>query len=312
MSDYTAETSLQMSAQGCLLGLAVGDALGTTLEFSARDSYQHLIDMVGGGPFQLKAGQWTDDTSMALCLGESLFACNGFDPKDQLKRYIQWMDYGHNSSTGICFDIGYTTQSALENFKNNPDNDYPGGTSERSAGNGSLMRLAPIPLFYGPGKYSDPSQAILYGGLSSKTTHSEIRCIDSCRFFACLVYHAIATSLPKIDLLKKALSDIPKPLHGEVESIARRSWLNKERDAISSSGYVINSLEAALWCFWNTDNFRDGALLAANLGDDADTVAAIYGQIGGAYYGITSIPKGWLAKLYMQDRIAQLALQLIR
>jgi ADP-ribosyl-[dinitrogen reductase] hydrolase len=134
--------------RGCLLGLAVGDALGTTLEFTSPGSFQPIEDMVGGGPFGLSTGQWTDDTSMALCLSESLIDCNGFDPADQMKRYVRWWREGYLSSKpGNCFDIGMTTRIALGQFEATGD-PYCGNEDPCSAGNGSLMRLAPTPLFY--------------------------------------------------------------------------------------------------------------------------------------------------------------------
>jgi ADP-ribosylglycohydrolase len=133
--------------RGALLGLAVGDALGTTLEFARPGSFAPITDMVGGGRFGLQPGQWADDTSMALCLAESLIECQGFDPVDQLTRYCRWWREGHLSSTGVCFDIGTTTRAALVAFEETQD-PYPGPDDPRTAGNGSLMRLAPIPLFF--------------------------------------------------------------------------------------------------------------------------------------------------------------------
>src|SRR5262245_22893371 len=132
--------------RGCLLGLAAGDALGTTLEFRPPGSFSPIDDMVGGGPFGLKPGQWTDDTSMALCLAESLIECLGFDPADQMERYVRWYRQGHLSSAGWCFDIGGTTSSALRRYMNDR-NPYAGPTGPTTAGNGSIMRLAPVPLF---------------------------------------------------------------------------------------------------------------------------------------------------------------------
>jgi ADP-ribosyl-[dinitrogen reductase] hydrolase len=128
--------------RGALLGLATGDALGTTLEFQPPRSFEPIDDMLGGGPFGLEPGEWTDDTSMALCLAESLVESRGFDPVDQLRRYVRWYRHGHNSSTGACFDIGITTREALHRFEQS-ESPFPGSTHPRSAGNGSIMRLAP-------------------------------------------------------------------------------------------------------------------------------------------------------------------------
>ena len=130
---------------GCLLGLAVGDAIGTTVEFKPRGTFPPVTDMVGGGPFGLPAGAWTDDTSMALCLGESLLKCNGFDATDQMQRYVRWWRDGYLSSTDICFDIGATVREALAAFRAT-GNPYSGPTRERSASNGSIMPLAPVVL----------------------------------------------------------------------------------------------------------------------------------------------------------------------
>src|SRR5262249_24847002 len=152
--------------RGCLLGLAAGDALGTTLEFRSPGSFTPIQDIVGGGPFGLAAGQWTDDTSMALCLAESLIECHGFDPVDPLKRYVRWYRQGHLSSTGHCFDIVNTTRSALRRFEQSGD-PYCGPTDSWSAGNGSIMRLAPVPLFFA----ATPHEAVTRAAESSRTTH---------------------------------------------------------------------------------------------------------------------------------------------
>jgi ADP-ribosylglycohydrolase len=155
----------------------VGDALGTTLEFRSPGTFAPITDMVGGGPFNLKLGQWTDDTSMALCLAESLIACKGFNPKDQMERYVRWWKEGHLSSTGKCFYIGNTARSSLSAFLRT-GNFMSGPTDPRAAGNGSLMRLAPVPMFYA----NNPEEAIEKSGESSRTTHGASVCIDACRF----------------------------------------------------------------------------------------------------------------------------------
>ena len=133
--------------RGAMLGLAVGDALGVPLEFTDPGSFQPVNDMIGGGPFDLEPGMWTDDTSLALCLAQSLAEKGKFDPIDQLSRYLRWYYEGYMSVNGRCFDIGTTTREALSIFDETGEH-YPGPDSEYSAGNGSLMRLAPIPLFY--------------------------------------------------------------------------------------------------------------------------------------------------------------------
>ena len=168
-------TSLRSRYHGCLLGLAVGDALGTTVEFKAPGSFPPLTDIVGGGPFALKKGEWTDDTSMALCLAESLITCQSFDPHDQMQRYMRWWKEGYLSSNGRCFDIGNTVSHALLKFSHTGD-PMAGSTDPRSAGNGSVMRLAPVPLFFA----YDPEKAIHMSAESSRTTHGALTCLDAC------------------------------------------------------------------------------------------------------------------------------------
>ena len=296
---------------GALLGLAVGDAVGTALEFTRPGSFEPITDMVGGGPFGLEPGQWTDDTSMALCLAESLIECGGFQPADQCRRYVRWWTEGYRSSTGHCFDIGVTTRAALDRY-NRTGHPFSGGTGEREAGNGSLMRLAPVPLYF----RAEPHRAIELAGESSKTTHSLPVCVDACRYYAGLILGAVA-GRAKDELVAPLFHPVqgawdPGALHPDIEAVARGSYREKEPPAIRGTGYVVHALEAALWAFAKSVDFRSGCLLAANLGEDADTTAAIYGQIAGAYYGIEGIPAAWLGKLAKRELIEELAEGLVK
>jgi ADP-ribosyl-[dinitrogen reductase] hydrolase len=286
--------------KGCLVGLACGDAVGTALEFKQRGTFEPITDMNGGGPFDLLPGQWTDDTSMALCLAHSLLHKNSFDPIDQMNRYCNWYQYGYMSSTGECFDVGATVASAL-NLYLKTDNPFSGSIEERSSGNGSLMRLAPIAIFY----HSNVDDLICYAGESSRTTHGSAECIDACKYFANLLVVAFSTS-KKSDLAEAFY----QPASTKVAAIAEGHYLKKSYEQLTGSGYVIESLESALWCFHHSNNFREAILLAANIGNDADTTAAICGQIAGAFYGFESIPIGWRARLYECDEIATLAIKL--
>ena len=171
---------------GCLLGLAAGDALGTTLEFKQPGTFQPITDMQGGGPFALAAGQWTDDTSMALCLADSLLTCQRFDPTDQLQRYWRWYHEGYLSSTGVCFDIGSATRQALTQYHDTHE-PFPGSTRPDTAGNGSLMRLAPVPMAYA----HDAARALASCAESSRTTHGAITAVDACRYFGGLLVGAL-------------------------------------------------------------------------------------------------------------------------
>ncbi|MCJ7535556.1 MAG: ADP-ribosylglycohydrolase family protein [Anaerolineales bacterium] len=290
--------------RGCILGLAAGDALGTTLEFQSPGSFTPLNDMVGGGPFNLAPGQWTDDTSMALCLAESLIECQGMNLSDQLTRYIRWFRHGHLSSTGACFDIGNTVHTALVNFEET-GNPLSGSTDPYSAGNGSIMRLAPVPMFFAQRN----EVAIQNSGLSSKTTHGTRAAVDACRYFGGLITGAL-NGVSKDELLSEHYYTASGSLVEEIEQIAQGSFKVKVPPEIKGAGYVVRSLEAALWAFFHSASFESGCLMAVNLGDDADTTGAVYGQLAGAYYGEIGIPASWRSKLALIDLIRAYADQI--
>ncbi len=304
MSDNTTKDRFR----GCLLGLAAGDALGTTLEFRKPGTFDPIDDMVGGGPFGLKPGQWTDDTSMALCLAASLIETGAFDPMDQMERYVRWWRKGYMSSKGPgpALDIGNTTREALAEFENTGE-PYSGPTRSSSAGNGSLMRLAPVPMHLA----GDPADAVDRSADSSRTTHGAEEAVDACRYFAGLLVGAL-TGADKETLLSLRYSPVEglwetDPLSDKIEVVADGSFKRREPPEIRGTGYVVDSLEAALWAFQKSRDFREGALMAANLGDDADTTAAIYGQIAGAYYGVEAIPAKWRTLLTMSAEITAMA-----
>ncbi len=290
---------LQARFRGCLLGLAAGDAVGTAVEFKSRGTFPPLTGMVGGGRFHLLPGQWTDDTAMALCLATSLVECQGFDARDQMERYSRWANTGYLSSTGTCFDIGTTTSAALDRFQETGD-PYAGSTDPHTAGNGSIMRLAPVPMFF----YPDMEAAERYAAASSRTTHGALECVDACRLLARIIYRALqGRSKDEV-----AYGDCDSFAGAEkVMAIARGSCRDKPEASIRGSGYVVDSLEAALWCFMRTASFAEAILLAANLGNDADTTAAVCGQVAGAYYGEGGIPADWVEKLTLRAEITRLA-----
>ena len=301
-----AEITFGERFRGCLLGLAAGDALGTALEFQQPGTFEPIDDMVGGGLLGLDAGQWTDDTSMALCLATSLLECGGFDALDQMRRYVRWRDDGYMSSTGFCFDIGNTTDAALSRFVSTGE-PYAGLSDARQAGNGSLMRLAPVPMYFA----SDAAEAIQRSGDSSRTTHGADEAVDSCRYYGGLLVGALH-GVEKDALLAPGYCPVDgmwrrRPLSTNVAEVAEGSYKHREPPQIRGSGYVVEALEAALWAFHKSRDFREGALLAVNLGDDADTTGAIYGQLAGAYYGVQSIPTEWRVRLTMCGEIAAMA-----
>jgi ADP-ribosyl-[dinitrogen reductase] hydrolase len=284
--------------RGALLGLAAGDAVGTTLEFKKPGSFEPIEDMIGGGPFGLEAGQWTDDTSMALCLAASLVHCREFDARDQMNRYCKWWSDGYMSSNGECFDIGNTVSDALRRYQLT-DEPFSGSTDPGSAGNGSLMRLAPVVLFHHP----DRAACVRFAAESSRTTHGAPEAVDACKMFAAILSSALDGN-SKAQVLSAAE---PASSSARLNSVAAGAYSGRPAMEIRATGYVVDSIEAALWCFDRTDCFRDAVLAAANLGDDADTTAAICGQLAGAFYGVEAIPESWMKRLAMRDEIMELA-----
>ena len=284
-------------ARGALVGLSVGDALGTTLEFTARDHMPEQTEMTGGGPFHLDPGVWTDDTSLALALAESLVTCRTFDADDVMRRFVRWWQHGQYSPTGRCFDIGNTTARALGRYcaTGNP---IAGSTDAGEAGNGSLMRLTPAAIF----TWNDPDFCRTLAAEQSRTTHGAAQAVDSCMFLADLLRRAMLGEAKDSLLAPQSFAGVPA-----VQALAEGSWRGKTRDAIRSTGYVIDTLEAALWAVAQTDSFEAAVILAVNLGDDADTVGAVTGQLAGAIYGISAIPPRWLAKLAWRDDIISAA-----
>ncbi|MBS1830942.1 MAG: ADP-ribosylglycohydrolase family protein [Acidobacteria bacterium] len=284
---------------GCLVGLAVGDAVGTTVEFRDRGSFEPVTDMVGGGPFRLPVGAWTDDTSMALCLAESLLAQRGNDPLDQMKRYVAWYRQGVNSSIGRCFDIGFTTRDALNEFERT-GNALAGPTREYTAGNGSIMRLAPVVMAYS----SDRATAQEQAALSSRTTHGAKLAVDGCRLMADLL-HGLLHGGRKDEVLARGYYRGPA-LEDQVAALTVGGWGEKKEAQIRSTGFAVHSLEAALWALATTTDFASGCLRAVNLGGDADTIAAIYGQFAGAHYGLEGIPRSWRDRVFEYNRLLEL------
>ncbi len=292
----------QSRFRGALLGLAIGDALGTTLEFRSPGTFTPLTDIVGGGPFSLKPGEWTDDTSMALCMAESLVRKQGFDAGDQMELYCDWWERGHLSVKGRCFDIGNTTRAALSRYKRSSD-PFSGDDRADAAGNGSLMRLVPIVLAFA----NDPTEAIRLAGESSRTTHAAIECVDSCKLYASIILAALHGASREELLFNRhpIVSEFltTTKLTTNVQAIADGSFRTKSPPSIRGSGYVVQSLEAALWAFATTTDFREGALAAANLGDDADTTGAVFGQLAGAFYSNKGIPESWRNMIAMRELI---------
>ena len=292
-----------LNAIGALVGLAIGDTLGAPVEFCQRGRFEPLSDLRTGGKFQMKLGEWTDDTAMSLCLADSLVACNGFNAKDQMERYWRWGNEGYNSTRTRAFGVGKTVAKAMSKYKKTGD-PYAGSDDSKTAGNGSIMRLAPIILFYN----ANYVQAIHFAAESSRTTHQALEAIECCKILGHVLFRAINEYHPRANLLDGySATHSTRPL----QDLCKRTYINKSDTEIKGSGYVVESLEAALWAFETTDCFKDAVLKAANLGDDSDTTAAVCGQIAGAYYGVSGIPQDWLDVLFEYKRIKHTAEQLL-
>lgn len=293
----TTQDAIWDRAVGAMVGLAVGDAIGTTVEFRQRGTFDPVTDMVGGGPFDLRPGEWTDDTSMTLALGESLIACGGLDERDLLERFLRWFHDGENSVKGYCFDIGNATAAALRAFHQTGDI-HAASADPRNGGNGSIMRLAPVAVRH----WNNPDRLRDAARRQSATTHPAAEPVDASEALALVLANAIR-GMPLTDLMSASYG----PYTPKVQAVVDGSWRGKHRDAIRSSGYVIDTLEAAIWAVASSGSFEDSVLRAINLGDDADSVGAVCGQLAGAFYGLSGIPERWRTTLAWNDRIEGLA-----
>ncbi|MFM7315448.1 MAG: ADP-ribosylglycohydrolase family protein [bacterium] len=292
--------------RGMFLGMAIGDALGAAVEFKRRGTFEPVTGFRAGGPHGLNAGEWTDDNSMALALADSI-AETGWDLDDQARCYLAWWQKGKYSITGDCFDIGITTRQALRQFELTGNARTAGPTDEFSSGNGSIMRLAPVPIAFGHHFQENLGQLIKLAIESSLPTHGSAMCQSACAVFA-VILSGLVSGEPK-----EAVTDPGWALwdqlaghhqvHNQIAKVIRGSYLEKSRDQIKGSGFVVESLEAALWAFATTNSFEEAVLCAVNLGDDADTTGAICGQIAGACWGESGIPAKYLTNLAGRDML---------
>jgi ADP-ribosyl-[dinitrogen reductase] hydrolase len=298
--DRAGQGSAADRARGAMLGMAIGDAVGTTLEFQPRDVRQ-VTDMVGGGPFRLDAGQWTDDTSMALCLADAWIGAGDLDLRAFAALLVRWYRDGHNSVNGRCFDIGNATRTAIEGHEAS-DGRWQGNTSDQTAGNGSLVRVAPVAIAC----RGSLQRTWRMAAAQSRVTHGALEAIAACQLFAMQMHHALRGA-PREDVLAPKIAT----LSPRIQIINAGEYKAKRRDQIRSSGYVVDTLEAALWSVWNSRTFEEAVLLAANLADDADSVACVAGQLAGAIYGDAGIPAEWRRRLAWGEAIAARADRLL-
>lgn len=290
--------------RGSLIGLAVGDALGAAVEFRAPGTFAPVTGYRDGGPHGLQPGEWTDDTSMALALADSI-ALAGWNLNDQAECYVRWWKTGKYSVNGRCFDIGVTTRQALRQYVVGKDARASGDRAEGSSGNGSIMRLAPVPIRYAC-LYPDRIEELArLAAESSLPTHASSQCLSACRYLA-LVLAALIRGEERDEVLApdwthcQRLNDL-EPLHPLILEVARGSFRRKQPPAIQGSGWVVRSLEAALWAFHDAGSPEEAILKAVNLGDDADTTGAVCGQLAGAYWGEERIPEALREGLARRD-----------
>ena len=284
-------------AMGALLGLAIGDALGAPVEFQRRDTFEPVTDMRSGGYFKLPAGAWTDDTAMALCLAESLIADPHLDQKDLLDRFCLWASKGENTSTGVCVGIGQNTLRVLGNFHRTGTLNAP-ETRQKSDGNGAAMRLAPVAIRH----WHDPVEACRIADLQSRTTHYSELSAAGCEYLAATLCALISGHEWAQAIRPTANASWPD----QIKALDSEDWQQRERDSISSTGFVVHTLEAALWAVDTTSSFAAAILKAVNLGDDADSVGAVAGQLAGARYGLSAIPINWRDTLIHNQQIESL------
>ncbi|PQO43615.1 ADP-ribosylglycohydrolase family protein [Blastopirellula marina] len=277
---------------GCFLGMAIGDALGAAVEFKDPGTFEPVTTYRGNGPHRLEPGEWTDDTSMALALADSILSA-GWDLNDQAERYVRWYRSGEYSVNGRCFDIGIATRQALKRYERSLDAASSGDPASYSSGNGSIMRLAPIPIIAAdmlPGNVPRLAELAIE---SSLPTHASPECQSACRYFALILAGLINGEDRDVVLAPDwpplvELCGI-EPLHPAIAEVAAGSFRKRRPPEIEGSGYVVKSLEAALWAMHDAADFRTAVLKGVNLGDDADTTGAVCGQLAGAYWGKSGI-----------------------
>lgn len=329
--------SLTSRIQGAIYGLATCDALGAPVEFQTRGSFPKVTSMQPNDNFGLSAGCFTDDTSMALCLAHSLVDNHGqTSTVDQVQKYIAWWKQGYQSSTGRCFDIGMSTERALDIWNEQLiEAGFDGLKPESAArddvvasiqrqvsdtlcaesfcGNGSLMRVIPVSLVA-----RSQAEAVQLAAASSLPTHPHPRCVQACSLYTAMAYQALngvskdelATSLA--GSIAEQQDQLDRVLKERLQRYqTRQDWQTRPSEQIRSSGYVVDSLEAALWAFFSTDTFEEGGVTVVNLGDDADTVGTIYGGLAGAFYGVEAVPEQWRSDMQRKDLLEGIVRKLV-
>jgi len=297
---------------GGILGLAVADALGVPVEFQNREPLRRnpVTDMRGYGTYNQPPGTWSDDTSLTLCLLDSL-ASGKIDYADIMQKFISWASKGEYTALGNVFDIGIATRKALQRFKEGTDPLQCGGTSEQDNGNGSLMRILPLAFYLHTFCATDNEKAFAIIHNVSSLTHAHKRSLIACGIYLSIakwffeganILAAVCFGLEDSKEYYESKKEYAEDLK-HYKRLFNKDFTKLPEAEIKSSGYVVDTLEAALWSLLNTDNYKDCVLQAVNFGEDTDTVAAVAGGLAGMFYGVDSIPKDWLQQLARLDYI---------
>jgi len=301
-----AARTLRDRFHGTLLGLAVCDALAANTQFRKPGSFAPVGDLLGGGPFDLPRGAWTDDTAMALLLAESLLERGGFDAQDQVARYARWQREGYGSATGQCVGIAANVARALAAalYKRQP---FAGSHDPEQLDKDPLSRVAPVVMFF----FADADAAVSRAAEAARITAQAPQVLDCVRLFAAMLRQALAGREKGAVLRPPRESWVSASTRPEVMRIYDGSYAERVPPDITGGGNILQALEAALWAFHRGETFREGALLAANLGRDSDVVAAAYGQLAGAYHGVSAIPGIWRNSLMKQEVVIDTADRLL-
>jgi len=301
---------------GGLVGVCVGDALGVPVEFVSRDKLRlnPIKDMVGYGTHNQPPGTWSDDSSLTLCLAESL--CKGFDIHDIANKFIKWLYEGYWTPYGETFDIGNTTYIAISRLKSGVNPLDAGPKDEFSNGNGSLMRILPLSFYLEKMKKEEQFEIT---HKVSRITHGHLRSQMACGIYIQIAINLLKEDPPEIAYKKAKEISLDyysrEPYVYELKHFDRilKSDIRKlSINSIKSTGYVIDTLEASLWSFLNSKTFKDAVLTAVNLGGDTDTIGAVTGGLAGIYYGYSAIPKDWVKKIAKVDEIIELSERLFK
>ena len=303
---------LRSIVKSALFGVAIGDALGVPVEFKSREliSKNPVVDFIGYGTYNLPPGTFSDDSSLTFCLAEAL--TKDFDLDIISKNFISWYYENYWTARGSVFDVGIATRVAIERLVKGVQADVAGGVDESSNGNGSLMRILPL-VFYLKNKTISERFAITRQ--VSSITHGHIRSVISCFYYLEFARNLIS-GMDKFEIYKNLQTEIPNYLKSISVNPDEISLFNRllesnifdlNQDAISSSGYVLHTLEASIWCLLTTDNYKDATLKAVNLGEDTDTTAAVTGGLAALLYGFDSIPDKWINQLARRADIEDLA-----